>query len=352
MVEYFSDEARVDYDSMCFKEALLWEEMGDRVRCYLCYRRCLIPEGKVGMCGTRINLGGTLYTLTYGNISSISNNPMSKKPFFHYKPDKYALTVGSWSCNFLCPWCQNYDISKVKPRGCRYLPPNEFITLMKMHASHGTSFSFNEPSISLFEYSLDVMPLAKKHGYFNTYVSNGYMTREAIELLVKHGLDAINIDVKGCPGIIEKWTGADVNKVIENAKLFKEKGVHVEITTLIIPGVNDSEKCLKWIAEKIVKELGEDTPWHVTRYYAAYKALQKGLPFETPIDTVIKARKIGLEAGLKFVYTGNFPYSEGENTYCPNCGELIIERKFPFRVKVLVKEPKCPKCGSDLPLVL
>ena len=340
------------FESECFREALLWENLGDRVQCNLCYRRCVIPDGKFGMCGTRINLGGVLYTVTYGNISSISNNPMSKKPFFHFKPDKYALTVGSWSCNFLCPWCQNYDISKVKPVKCRYLSPNDFIRMMQFYGSDGTSFSFNEPSISLFEYSLDVMRIAKRFGYFNTYVTNGYMTPEAIDLLVKHGLDAANIDVKGCPDNIGRWTGADVNKVIRSARLLKEKGVHVEITTLIIPGVNDSEKCLKYIATRILEELGDDTPWHVTRYFAAYKAIEKGLTYATPIKTVKRAREIGLETGLKFVYTGNFPDEIGENTYCPNCGELLIKRGYPFNVKVLISEPKCPNCGESLPIIL
>ncbi|MGQ4891730.1 MAG: AmmeMemoRadiSam system radical SAM enzyme [Candidatus Njordarchaeia archaeon] len=340
------------FESPCFREALLWEKIGDRVRCNLCYRRCIIPDGKFGMCGTRINIGGKLYTVTFGNISSISNNPMSKKPFYHFKPDKYALTVGSWSCNFVCPWCQNFDISKVKPHSCNYVPPDEFISLMKIYGAQGTSFSFNEPSISLFEYSLKVMEKAKKLGYFNTYVTNGYITPEAIDLLVEHGLDAVNIDVKGCPKEIDRWIGADVNKVFESAKRLKEKGVHVEITTLIIPHVNDREECLKYIAKRILRELGEDTPWHVTRYYAAYKSYERGLPPATPISAVKKARQIGLEVGLKFVYTGNFPNEEGENTYCPNCGELLIKRTYPFHVKVLIDKPVCPKCGEKLPIIL
>ena len=304
------------------------------------------------MCGTRINIGGKLYTVTYGNISSISNNPMSKKPFYHFKPDKYALTVGSWSCNFVCPWCQNFDISKLKPHNCKYISPEDFVDLLKIYGSHGTSFSFNEPSVSLFEYFLEVMEKAKKLGYFNTYVTNGYMTPEAIDLLVKHGLDAANVDVKGCPGKIDRWIGADINKILQSAKILKRRGVHIEITTLVIPGINDNEECLKYIAKRILEDLGDETPWHVTRYYAVYKALGKGLPSATPIVTVKRAREIGLETGLKFVYTGNFANREGENTYCPYCGELLIERDYPFNVKVLIDEPVCPKCGAKLPIVL
>jgi pyruvate formate lyase activating enzyme len=305
-----------------------------------------------GMCKTRINLNGKLYTLTYGNISSISNNPMAKKPFFNFKPDKYALTIGSWSCNFICPWCQNHDISKVEPLKCNYVDPETFLGLIKRYNSNGTSFSFNEPSISLFEYSLDVMPLAKKAGYFNTYVTNGYFTPEAIKLLVEKGLDAANIDLKGCSKVIEKWTGANPDLVIKTAKRLKDNGVHIEITTLIVPSVNDSEDCLRSIARKIRIELGEDVPWHVTRYYAAYRAREKGLPVATSIETVITARKIGLEEGLNYVYTGNIVYEEGENTYCPYCGKLLIKRSYPFYVKVLINAPKCPSCGEDLKIVL
>ena len=339
-------------ESKCFNSALLWVQENDIVKCNLCYRRCILKNGMKGMCKTRININGKLYTLTYGNISSISNNPMSKKPFFNFKPDKFALTVGSWSCNFICPWCQNFDISKVEPLRCKYIDPRTFIKLIKKYNSHGTSFSFNEPSISLFEYSLDVMPLAKKEGYFNTYVTNGYFTTEAVKLLVEKGLDAANVDLKGCPGSVEKWTGADPNLVLKTAIELKRKGVHVEITTLIVPTVNDSDDCLRYIAKRIKEELGEDTPWHVTRYYAAYRARKKGLPVATKVETVIRAREIGLEEGLNFVYTGNIVYDKGENTYCPYCGELLIKRSYPFYVKVLIDKPKCPKCQEDLPIIL
>ena len=307
---------------------------------------------KRGMCGARLNFEGELYVITYGNISSISNNPMSKKPFFNYFPDEYALTVGSWGCNFVCPWCQNYEISKTWAKSCYYLSPGRFIDTMRRVGSMGTSFSFNEPSVTLLEYSLDVMPLARKNGWFNTYVTNGYMTSEAIEILVKHGLDAANIDIKGCPGTIERWIGADVNIVWRNAKLLKQRGVHVEITTLVIPKVNDDEECLRSIARRIKRELGPETPWHVTRYFAMYKALEKGLPPETPVETVERAYEIGKEEGLLYVYVGNvWPPHPYENTYCPNCGELIIER-IGLRTRVLVEEPICPKCGELLHIVI
>ncbi len=336
-------------ETPCARVAKLWEELGNYVvRCNLCERRCVIPPGMRGMCGARYNHGGTLYVLTYGNISSISNNPMSKKPFYNFFPDEYALTIGSWGCNFACPWCQNWEISKHSVVNCNYLSPSAFIDLISKYGASGTSFSFNEPSVTLFEYSLDVMSLAKKKGYFNTYVTNGYMTREAVKLLIEHGLDAVNIDIKGCEGTIERWIGADQRVVWRNARYFKENNVHVEITTLIIPGVNDSEQCLRSIARKIKNQLGVRTPWHVTRYFAAYKALDHGLPASTPIETIELARKIGLEEGLEYVYIGNIPNHPGENTYCPKCGRIIIRRSGLWNVKVMIKDNHCPYCGNEL----
>ncbi|MCR8487561.1 MAG: AmmeMemoRadiSam system radical SAM enzyme [Crenarchaeota archaeon] len=340
-------------NSPCARRAELWEPTGDKlVKCNVCERHCIIPPNRRGMCGARYNKDGELFVLTYGNISSISNNPMSKKPFFNYFPNEYALTVGSWGCNFVCPWCQNFEISKVWARSCQYISPSKFIKIMQQVGSTGTSFSFNEPSVTLFEYSLDVMPLARANGWFNTYVTNGYMTLEAIDILVAHGLDAANIDIKGCPGVIEKWQGADVNIVWRNAKILKQRGVHIEITTLVIPTVNDDEECLRSIAERVKKELGPDTPWHVTRYFAAYKAYERGLPPETPVETVEKAYQIGKEEGLLYVYVGNvWPTHPYENTYCPNCGNLLIKR-IGLKAQVLIEQPICPNCGELIHVVI
>lgn len=336
-------------ETPCAKVALLWEELNNQVvQCNLCERRCRIPTGMRGMCGARYNHGGTLYVLTYGNISSISNNPMAKKPFNNFFPDEYALTIGSWGCNFLCPWCQNWEISKSYATTCNYLDPLEFINLVSKHRARGTSFSFNEPLVTLFEYSLDVMPIAKKRGYFNTYVTNGYMTMEANKLLIKNGLDAVNIDIKGCAGIINKWIGANPEAVWRNARYLKEHDVHVEITTLVIPGVNDSEACLRSIARRIRKELGARTPWHLTRYFRAFKAGEYGLPYSTHIETVEKARQIGVEEGLEYVYVGNVINHIWENTFCPRCGNIVIKREGLWNVQVLINDKYCPKCGYEL----
>lgn len=347
-----SDQIETLLNSKCAHEVLLWEQEGKGIRCETCERRCLIPRGETGFCGARINLNGKLFVLTYGNISSLSNNPMSKKPFFHFHPGEYALSIGSWGCNSTCPWCQNYRISKTTAaeEGCHFLSPADFIQKTKRKAS-GTSFTFNEPVSTLFEYSLDVMPKARREGLFNTYVTNGYMTEKTLSKLVEAGLDAAQIDVKGCEGTKE-WTGLNVEYVWRNAKLLKQTGIHVEITTLVIPTVNDEEECLHRIARRIKEDLGPQTPWHVTRYYPAYKASERGLPRSTPVETVEKAYRIGKNVGLDYVYTGNIPGHRWENTFCPNCGEKLIERGGFFKEKVLVEESKCPKCGTELPIII
>jgi len=341
--------------SPCVRKALLYERLeGGKVRCGTCERLCVIPLGSLGFCRSRLNVDGTLYTLTYGDVSSLSANPIEKKPFFHFWPGSFALTVGSWSCNFTCPWCQNWDISKQSPNPekCNQLSPEGFLRLTKTERCQGTSISFNEPTLML-EYSLEVFRLAHAQGYYNTYVSNGYMTLEALRRLVEAGLDAVNLDVKGGVEAVQKYCGVDVEKVWRNAGEAKRMGVHVEITTLIIPGVNSDKETLKSIAGRILEDLGEETPWHVTQYYPAYKALEAGLyQARTPVELIEEARGIGLREGLKYVYVGNIPGHPGENTYCPRCGELLIERWGFTIVKYKLEADKhCPKCGETIPII-
>ena len=335
------------------KEALLWEEKGGKVRCLTCERKCEIAEGRLGFCRTRKNIGGRLYTLVYGDISSWSVNPIEKKPFFHFWPGSYALTVGSWSCNFTCPWCQNYEISK-RPQMIgkgRWMSPEDLIYLTGKYDCQGTSISFNEPTL-LFEYSLDVFSLAKKEGYFNTFVSNGYMSAQALKILIERGLDAINIDIKGDKEAVRKYCRADVERVWQNAKLAKEKGVWLELTTLVIPGVNDDEGCLRSIAKRIRDELGEDTPWHLTAYYPAYKFASQLYVPPTSVRTLEKARQIGKDEGLNYVYLGNIVGHPFENTYCPSCNELLIERYgFSISRYRLSSDKRCPSCQREIPIV-
>ncbi|MHA1754389.1 MAG: AmmeMemoRadiSam system radical SAM enzyme [Candidatus Odinarchaeia archaeon] len=340
--------------NLTIREAILYEKKGTYVKCGICRRNCLITEGEFGFCKTRKNINGKLFTVIYGLISSLSVNPIEKKPFFHFFPGSKALTVGSWSCNFICPWCQNYRISKVQPlvEESKYLPVIEFIKLMKEKNCRGTSISFNEPTL-LLEYSLDVFREAKKMGYYNTYVSNGYMTGEALRLLKNSGLDAINFDIKGGSGAVKKFCGADVEFVWENIKLAKKLGIWIELTTLIIPGVNDEFTTLDNIANRIAVEIDPDTPWHITRYFPAFKALEFGLSSKpTPLKTLERAWEIGKKNGLKFVYIGNVPGHKYENTFCPNCGKLLIKRDvYDIVINNLTSENSCPNCGEEIPII-
>ncbi|MGQ4833643.1 MAG: AmmeMemoRadiSam system radical SAM enzyme [Candidatus Asgardarchaeia archaeon] len=326
----------------------------NNIKCHVCSRECVVHENEFGMCKDRYNYKGKFYVLTYGNISSISCNPIEKKPFFHFWPGSYALTVGSWSCNFLCPWCQNYEISKEYPinHNCVYIDPERFIELTISENCQGTSFSFNEPSVSLLEYSIDVMKLARKKNLYNTYVTNGYFSEDALKELVKAGLDAMNIDIKGCSPKIDRYIGAKNELVWDTAKKAVKLGVHVEITTLVIPNVNDSLECLNEISSRIVNDLGNDIPWHITRFFPYYKASKFNLDKITPISTLEKAYKIGKQNGLKYVYIGNVPGHPLENTYCPNCGKILIRRVgFSIAEVNLTEDNRCPSCGTKIKMV-
>ncbi|MGB2799066.1 MAG: AmmeMemoRadiSam system radical SAM enzyme [Dehalococcoidia bacterium] len=332
------------------KEALLYEELKDgEVKCNTCERHCKIGLDELGFCKTRKNRDGKLYTLVYGDLTSLSPNPIEKKPLFHFWPGSKALTVGTWSCNFTCPWCQNEDISKhpEKVGQGRYITPEDFIWAVKQYNLQGTSISFNEPTL-LFEYSLDVFDLAKKEGFYNTYITNGYMSTEALKLLIKHGLDAMNIDIKGDKEAVRRYCKADVEKVWRNVRLAKEHNIWIELTTLVIPGVNDDEECLRDIASRIRDELGEGTPWHLSRYYPAYRFTVPA----TPVSSLEKAYEIGKDEGLLYVYAGNVPGHPYENTYCPFCNELLIERYvFDITQYRITSDKRCPNCKADIPII-
>jgi pyruvate formate lyase activating enzyme len=344
------------------REALLQEKINGKMRCNVCERRCLVVAGGLGWCRTRANQGGKLVTLIYGAVSSLSANPIEKKPFYHFHPGTFALTAGSWSCNFGCPWCQNWDISASPPTPIAPSPharpkwsgvggggwgeggevsPERFIELTETRGCAGTSISFNEPTLSL-EWSLDVFRLARTRGLYNTYVTNGYMTPEALSLLIDAGLDAMNVDVKGDAAAVKNFCkGVDVEKVWGTCKLARSRGVHIEITTLVIPTVNDSDTTLRGIAARIASDMGAEVPWHVSGYYPAYRFTAP----PTPIRTLERAWQIGKDAGLEFVYIGNAPGHHCDNTYCPACGALLIRRVgFDVRLNAL-HDGRCPQCG-------
>lgn len=326
------------------RPARLQEPAGRRVRCLTCERRCEIGPGGLGWCRTRRHQDGALVTLTYGAIASLSANPIEKKPLYHFYPGSVALTSGAYACNFDCPWCQNASLSKVPPGPARFMSPEAFIQKAMDLGCQGTSISLNEPTLSL-EWSLDVFRLARERELYNTYVTNGYMTPQALQLLVEAGLDAMNVDVKGDAGAVRQYCGADVELVWRNCCLAREAGLWLEITTLVIPGVNDGDEVLHGIADRIAADLGPDVPWHVSGYYPAYRFTAP----PTPVKTLERAWRIGHQAGLTFVYLGNVPGHRLENTYCPDCGTRLVGRMGLGVTQYRLEAGCCPHCGRAVP---
>ena len=333
------------------RTARLQEPTDGKVRCLTCERQCTLAEGQVGWCRTRQNWGGKIHTLIYGLVSSLSCNPIEKKPLYHFYPGSFALTAGSLSCNFNCPWCQNWHISKQAPAiiesgsfGGEFVPPQEFVARAQECGCQGTSISFNEPTLSL-EWALEVFPLARQARLYNTFVTNGYMTGQALELLVQAGLDGMNVDVKGSEEEVREYCGADVEVVWRNCRRAREWGVWVELTTLVIPGVNDDGTSLEGIARRIVADLGPETPWHLSRYYPAYQFTAP----PTSVATLERAREIGQQAGHRYVYLGNVPGHAGEHTFCPDCGTILTRRGF-LRLERcdVTAAGRCPRCERNV----
>lgn len=335
------------FDQRVVKNSILQKKLKGSNQCNTCQRRCSILEGKRGFCGTRINQDGVLKTLVYGNVSSISNNPIEKKPFFHFAPSTKALTVGTWGCNATCGFCQNYEISKQHPtpQNSRYVSPKSFVNLALKRGSQGVSISFNEAATLMLEWNIEVFELAHKEGLYNTIVTNGYMTPEALGLLIDAGLDAANVDIKGCGKAVEKHCGLRVEDIWSNVAEMKRQGVHVELTTLLVPGLSYDLECLKSASKRIVEELGPSTPWHVNRYFPHYQYREP----KTPLELLLKAREIGREDGLHFVYIGNVLEKGFEDTNCPSCGRVCYER-LGFRVANIGadSEGRCKQCSTHL----
>ncbi|MFW9940267.1 MAG: AmmeMemoRadiSam system radical SAM enzyme, partial [Candidatus Thorarchaeota archaeon] len=302
------------------------------IQCLTCERRCKISEGSVGHCQTRYNLNGCIYTIVFGCNAGLSNNPIEKKPLYHFFPGSRALTIGSFGCNFDCFWCQNHHMShpennilEIMSNYTRFISPEQFIDLALKEGCQGTSISFNEPTL-LFEYSLEVFRLAKQKKLYNTYVSNGYMTENILKDLIKAGLDAMNIDIKGDAEMVQNYCGVNVENVWRNAKLAKQLGVHIEITTLLITKLNTDNSTIRYISNRIINELGHDTPFHLSRFFPHYKSYNYDITSPTPLNSLHNAYKIAKNEGLSFVYLDNIPGNEYSKTVCPNCSKTVIER--------------------------
>ncbi|GAB6182277.1 AmmeMemoRadiSam system radical SAM enzyme [Thermodesulfovibrio hydrogeniphilus] len=327
------------------KEALFYEKLSDnKVQCKLCHHNCTISDGARGVCGVRENVNGTLYSLVYGKIIAYHVDPIEKKPLFHFYPGSTSYSIATVGCNFRCLHCQNFTISQYG-RYHKDIPgedftPEEVVKEAMATGCKSISYTYTEPTIFL-EFAYDCMVVAHKEGIKNVFVSNGYTSEEALRFVAPY-LDAINVDLKGDENFYKKVCGARLEPVMNNIKLLKELGVWVEVTTLIIPELNDSEEFLRRIA-RFLCSIDTAIPWHVTQFYPTYQLLDKP---RTPVETLRKARNIGFEEGLKFVYTGNIPGEGGENTYCPNCKNLLIERFGYFINKINIKNSRCTNCGS------
>jgi pyruvate formate lyase activating enzyme len=335
-------------------EALLYEKLPDtRVRCHTCQWRCRISPDRFGVCGMYQNRGGALYNLNYALASSVAADPIEKKPLFHFYPGTLALSLGTLGCNFHCRHCQNWEISMADGRAlghsCREISPQASIELAKQHRCRGIAWTYNEPTIWL-EYTLDSARLAKENNLYTVYVTNGYATPEALDSIGPY-LDAWRVDIKGFSDNfyrtltkIPRW-----REILEVTKRAKNKWhMHVEVVTNIIPTMNDDDQQLEGIAGWIRDELGELTPWHVTRFYPQHQMTH--LP-PTPLATIERAYEIGRKTGLRFVYAGNVPGHQSESTVCYACGKTIVQRSgYETSVEGL-DGSKCAFCGAELNFV-
>jgi len=304
------------------KEAMFYQKLeGDRVNCTLCPHRCLISPGKRGLCQVRENRDGTLYSLVYGKVVARDVDPIEKKPLFHLYPGTMAYSIGTVGCNFRCLFCQNWTISQP---GYREIIGEEFTAEQIVEDAitnkcQSIAYTYTEPTI-FYEYALDIAKIAHERGLKNLFITNGYISEEALKKLAPY-LDAADVDLKSMnDSFYTKICGGRLQPVLDNIKLYYQLGIWTEVTTLIIPGYNDDVDELKKIAEFIMR-VNSSIPWHVSRFYPAYKLTD--VP-PTPIEVLRKAVGTGKTAGLKYVYQGNV--GEGENTYCPGCGELLNKK--------------------------
>ncbi len=335
------------------REAILYEKLANsRVRCNTCQWRCKINPERFGACGMYQNEAGVLYNVNYAKASSVAVDPIEKKPLFHFFPGSSVFSLGTLGCNFHCKHCQNWGISSANSTGlsqqCQELPPRAAIELALGYRCQGIAWTYNEPTI-WFEYTLDSAKLAKENNLYTVYVTNGYATAETLDTIGPY-LDAWRVDIKGFSDVFYREIARVPHwrEILEVTKRAKTKwNMHVEVVTNLIPTMNDDDQQLEGIARWICDELGELTPWHVTRFYPMYQMTH--LP-PTPVSTLERAYEIGQKTGLKFVYAGNVPGHRSENTKCYSCGKLNIER-IGYQTKIVgLEDSRCKFCGAELNL--
>lgn len=332
------------------KEAMLYAKLDEGlVRCALCAHRCTIKEGRLGICGVRQNLGGVLYTLVYAEAIAVHVDPIEKKPIFNFLPGTRSFSIATVGCNFRCRFCQNADISQAPKEGfsltAQEFPPDEVVSAAQRYDCDSIAYTYTEPTI-FFEYAYDSAKLASREDIKNIFVTNGYMTLEALEEISPY-LDAANVDLKSFDdAFYRRVCGARLQPVLETIEAMHERGVWVEVTTLLIPELNDSEDEVRKIAE-FIAGVDLDIPWHISRFSPRYKMRDKP---STPIDSIHRAAEIGREVGLRYVYVGNVPGDLHENTLCPSCGAVVIGR-IGYHTTVSLDGNRCASCGREIAVV-
>lgn len=333
------------------REAMLYEPgPKGRLVCNLCAHRCRIGDGKAGICGVRENRGGKLYTLVYGLVVAGHQDPIEKKPLFHFAPGSTSMSIATPGCNFHCYFCQNWSISqatkgagKILRSSSEAISPADLVALSVRHKCLSISYTYTEPTI-FFEYALETAKLATAEGLKNVFVTNGYMTPEALDAIHPH-LHAANVDLKAFSDrTYRRMIGGTLAPVLESIAKMKAQGVWIEVTTLVIPTVNDSDGELRDIA-RFIASVGPEIPWHISAFHPDHKL--RDLP-PTPVKTLVRAMEIGRECGLRYVYAGNVPGHGGEHTLCHSCGATLIAR-FGFQVlENRLRDGRCPKCGARI----
>jgi pyruvate formate lyase activating enzyme len=330
------------------KVASYWQKIKDNiVQCALCPRRCVLDNGQRGFCTVRINRQGTLYTLGYANPVSVHIDPIEKKPFFHVAPGQPIFSLAVAGCNMRCIFCQNWQISQSRPDEVEsyYLPPEEVVNKTMESGCRFIAYTYTEPTV-FYEYMLDIAKIAKDKGIKNTMHSCGYINPEPLKELLKY-IYAANVDLKGFSDEFYAKVGsmAKLQPVLETLKTIKQAGVWLEITNLVIPGLNDDPKKIEEMCVWIKENLGDDVPLHFSRFMPQFKL--QNLP-PTPIEKLEEAWRIAKATGLKYVYIGNVPGHPAENTYCPNCGKAVVKRIGYEILEINIHDGKCKFCGYKI----